>query len=226
VERPTWQARDRSHARPLFDKIVDKDGKIPSGKQVSDMQEELCVAYFNSLTSDNPPDPVSSEDEATKAGCLDDISKARANKLDKFHPMDLYIYFFFGPVSVGGCVSPYFLENAVAIQKVVKDVECTNHDDLRKRNDKETLEKMQAKKGRKLLKDTVDEMEECGPTTSFGEAYSKQLELEEVCVETERSREQRENTQYLMTMLEGLIAKSTTPQEKSEYEAELVLLMR
>jgi hypothetical protein len=140
--------------------------------------------------------------------------------------MDLYIYFFFGPASVGGCASPYFLENTVAIQKVVKDVECTNHDDLRKRNDKETLEKMQAKKGRKLLKDNVDEMEECGPTTSFGEAYSKQLELEEVCVETERSREQRENTQYLMTMLEGLIAKATTPQEKSEYEAELVLLMR
>ncbi len=85
---------------------------------------------------------------------------------------------------------------------------------------------MQAKKDRKLLKDTVDEMEECGPTTSFGEAYSMQLELEEVRVETERSREQRENTKYLMTMLEGLIAKAITPQEKSEYEAELVLLMR
>jgi hypothetical protein len=66
-------------------------------------------------------------------------------------------------------------------------------------------------------------MEECGPTTSFGEAYGKQLELEEVCVETERSRE---NTQYLITMLQGLIAKATTPHEKSEYEAEVVLLMR
>jgi hypothetical protein len=223
----------------LVDKIVDKDGKIPSDKQVSDIQEELCVAYFNSLTSDNPPDQVSSEDEVTKAERLDDTAKAHTNKLDKFHPMDLYIYFHFGPVvyyesmkrnfgpvRVGGCASPYFLESAAAIQKDVKEAEYTNRDDVRKRNDKETLEKMHVKKGKKLLKDSVDEMEECDPTTSFGETYGKQLELEEVCVETERSREQRENTQYLITMLQGLIAKATTPHEKSEYEEEVVFVMR
>jgi hypothetical protein len=50
-----------------------------------------------------------------------DVAKARANKLDKFHPMDLYIYFYYGPVSVGGCDSPYFLESAAAIQKGVKE---------------------------------------------------------------------------------------------------------
>jgi hypothetical protein len=59
---------------------------------------------------------------------------------------------------------------------------------------------MEGKKDRKLLKDWVDEMEECGPATSFGEAYRKQFELEEVRVETERSREQREDTKYLITM--------------------------
>jgi hypothetical protein len=149
----------RNDLAPLLDKIVDKDGKIPSGKQVSDIQEELRVAYFNSLTSDNPPDQVSSEDER-----LDDIAKGRANKLDKFHPMDLYIHFHFGPASMGGCASPYFLESAAAIQKAVKEAECTNREDVRKRNDKETLEKMHAKKGKKLLKDSVDEMEECGPS--------------------------------------------------------------
>ena len=134
----------------MLDKIVDKDGKIPSGKQVSDMQEELRVAYFNSITGDNPPDPVSSEDEATKNVRLDGIAKARSNRLYKFHPMELYIYFFFGPVSVGGCVSPYFLETAAAIQKVVQTAECSNREELRKRNDKELLEKTQDKKGRKL----------------------------------------------------------------------------
>ena len=103
----------RNDLAPLLDKIVDKDGKIPYGKQVSDIQEELRVAYFNSLTSDNPADQVSSEDEATKAERLDHIAKARANKLDKFHPMDLYIHFHFGPASMGGCASPYFLESAV-----------------------------------------------------------------------------------------------------------------
>jgi hypothetical protein len=127
------------------------------------------VAYFNSLTGDNPPDQVSSEDEATKAGRLDDIVKARSNKLHKFQSMDLYIYFHFGPGSVGGCTSPYFLESTAEIQRAVKGGECTNREDLRKENDKETLEKMQPKKGKKLLKDTVDEMEECCPTTSFGE---------------------------------------------------------
>jgi hypothetical protein len=140
--------------------------------------------------------------------------------------MDLYIYFYYGPASVGGCASPYFLESAAAIQQAVKEADCTNRVDLRKRNEKEQLEKMQGKKARKLLKDCVDEMEECGPTTSFGEAYGKQLELEEVRVETERSREQRENTQYLITMYQGLIAEATTPQEKSEYQAEVLLLMK
>jgi hypothetical protein len=175
----------RNDLDPLLVKIVDKDVKIPSVKQVSDIQEELRVAYFNSITSDDPTDPVSSEDEVTKAVCLTDVAQVRGNKLDKFHPMDLYIYFYFGPASVGGCVSPYFLESATEIQKAVKDAECSNRDELRKRNDKETLEKMHAKKGRKLLKDSVEEMEECGPTTSFGQAYGKQLELEEVRVETE-----------------------------------------
>ncbi len=47
---------------------------------------------------------------------------------------------------------------------------------------------------------TVDEMEECVPTSSFGEVYCKQLELDEVRVETERSRQQRENKQYLIRM--------------------------
>jgi len=216
----------RNDLAPLLDKILDKDGKIPSGKQVSDMQEELRVAYFNSMTADNPTDPVSSEDEATKTSRLEDVARARANKLDKFHPMDLYIYFYYGPASVGGCASPYFLESAAAIQKAVKAAECTNRLDLRKRNEKEQLEKMEGKKGRKFLKDCVDEMEECGPATSFGEAYGKQLELEEVRVETERSREQRENTQYLITMYQGLIAEATTPQEKSEYQAEVLLLMK
>ena len=109
----------RNELAPLRDKIVDKDCKIPSGKQVSDMQEELRVAYFNSLTGDLAPEPVSSEDEDTKAGRLEDIAKTRSNKLNKFHPMELYIYFHFGPASVGGCASPYFLESAAEIQKAV-----------------------------------------------------------------------------------------------------------
>jgi hypothetical protein len=61
----------RDELVPLLDKIVDKDGKIPPGKQVSDIQEELRETYFNFLTSDNPPEPGSSEDEDTKEGSLE-----------------------------------------------------------------------------------------------------------------------------------------------------------
>jgi hypothetical protein len=64
--------------------------------------------------------------------------------------MDLYNYFHFGPAIVGCCVSPYFLESATAIQKDVKEAECTNREDVCKRNDKETLEKMHANKGKKI----------------------------------------------------------------------------
>jgi folylpolyglutamate synthase/dihydropteroate synthase len=108
----------------------------------------------------------------------------------------------------------------------MKAGECSNREELRKRNNKELLDKAHTKKAMKLLANTVEEWEECDPTTSFGGAYNKQLELEEVRVQTERSREQRENTQHLMTMLKELIASATTPQEKSAYQAELVDLMR
>ena len=158
---------------PLLDKIWDTDGKIPTGKQVSDMRKALRVAWFNSITGDNPPEPVSSEDEVTKTECLTTV---RVKKLDKFHPMYLYLYFHFGPAAVGGCDSPYFLETTEVIQQEVDAGDCSNRDELSKRNDKELQEKVQTKKVRKLLMNTVDEMEECGPTSSF-ETCSKQLEL-------------------------------------------------
>jgi hypothetical protein len=104
--------------------------------------------------------------------------------------MELYIYFQFGPASVGGSASPCFLESAAAIQKAMKAGECSNREELRKRNNKELLDKAHTKKAMKLLANTVEEMEECDPTTSFREAYGKQLQLEE-------SREQRENTRLV-----------------------------
>jgi len=129
-------------------------------------------------------------DEATKAERLDIVATARTNQLLKFHPMELYIYFQFGPASVGGSASPCFLESAAAIQKAMKAGECSNREELRKRNNKELLDKAHTKKAMKLLANTVEEMEECDPTTSFREAYGKQLQLEE-------SREQRENTRLV-----------------------------
>jgi hypothetical protein len=102
----------------LLDKIWDKDDKIPTGKQVSDIREALRVAWFNSITGDNPPEPVSSEDEGTKT---ERLTTAHAKKIDKFHPMYLYLYFHFGSTGVGDCDSPYFPETAEAIQLVSRE---------------------------------------------------------------------------------------------------------
>ena len=77
-----------------------------------------------------------------------------------------------------------------------------------------------------MLINNINEMEDHAPTSSCGAAYEKQLELESVRVETERSREERERRRDLIQILEGLIASASTPEEKSEYKTELVCLMR
>jgi hypothetical protein len=51
----------RNHIAPCLDKVLNKDGTIPTGKQVADMQERLRVAYFDSLTGAEPLEPVSQE---------------------------------------------------------------------------------------------------------------------------------------------------------------------
>ena len=86
------------------------------------------------MTGDNAPETFSSEDEDGKTDRAETVSTSRANKFDKFHPMELYLYFHFGPASVGVCGSPYFLETAEAIQEAVKVADLVNREQLRKRN--------------------------------------------------------------------------------------------
>ena len=138
--------------------------------------------------------------------------------------MELYLYFHFGSVFVGGCDSPYFLETTAAIQEAVKVADLVNREQLCKRND-DVEQQAKGKKGKALLINNINEMEDYDPTSSFGAAYEKQVEIESVCVETELSREERERRRDLIQMLEVLIASDSTPEEKSEYKTELVCLM-
>ena len=205
----------RNHIAPLLQKIVDKDGKIPTGKQVSDIREALRTAYFESLTGDNPAEAFTSEDEGSKAERVETAANARAQKLDKFHPMDLYLYFHFGPASVGGSGSPYFLETAEAIQKAVKEAAISNRSELRKKNEEDLDQEAKTKKrkhGKPLLVNSVEEMDEitASSSSSFGAEYQKQLQLETIRVETERSRERRESLQFQIKMLEDLILHLST----------------
>ena len=228
----------RNHIAPLLQKIVDKDGKIPTGQQVSDIREALRTAYFESLTGDNPAEAFTSEDEGSKAERVETAANARAQKLDKFHPMDLYLYFHFGPASVGGSGSPYFLETAEAIQKAVKEAAISNRSELRKKNEEDLDQEAKTKKrkhGKPLLVNSVEEMDEitASSSSSFGAEYQKQLQLETIRVETERSRvetersrERRESLQYQIKMLEDLIAGAASAEDKNELTKELDTLRR
>ena len=228
----------RNHIAPLLQKIVDKDGKIPTGQQVSDIREALRTAYFESLTGDNPAEAFTSEDEGSKAERVETAANARAQKLDKFHPMDLYLYFHFGPASVGGSGSPYFLETAEAIQKAVKEAAISNRSELRKKNEEDLDQEAKTKKrkhGKPLLVNSVEEMDEitASSSSSFGAEYQKQLQLETIRVETERtrveterSRERRESLQFQIKMLEDLIAGAASAEDKNELTKELDTLRR
>ena len=228
----------RNHIAPLLQKIVDKDGKIPTGQQVSDIREALRTAYFESLTGDNPAEAFTSEDEGSKAERVETAANARAQKLDKFHPMDLYLYFHFGPASVGGSGSPYFLETAEAIQKAVKEAAISNRSELRKKNEEDLDQEAKTKKrkhGKPLLVNSVEEMDEitASSSSSFGAEYQKQLQLETIRVETERSRvetersrERRESLQFQIKMLEDVIAGAASAEDKNELTKELDTLRR
>ena len=86
------------------------------------------------------------------------------NKLEKFHPMELYLYFHFGLTSGGVCDIPYFLETDEIIQKTVKSGDVVNREQLCKRNTDELEQQVKVKKDKPLLINNVDEMEECDPT--------------------------------------------------------------
>ena len=93
-----------------------------------------------------------------------------------------------GPPLWGAATAPIFskLLQAAAIQEAVKASDLANREQLRKRNVDDLEQQAKGKKGKALLINNINEMEDCGPTSSFGAAYDKQLELESVRVDTER----------------------------------------
>ena len=94
----------RNQLTPLLDKLLNADGTIPSDKQQAEIKEGLRNLYFDSFTVTDQ-EVVSSEDEETKTEHQEAQAHAPAQKLDKFHPIDLYVYFTYGPAVLGGCDS-------------------------------------------------------------------------------------------------------------------------
>ena len=98
----------RNQLTPLLDKLLNADGTIPSGKQQAEIKEGLRKLYFDSFTATDQ-EVVSSEDEEAKTERQESQAHALAQKLDKFHPIELYVYFAYGPAVLGGCGSVYII---------------------------------------------------------------------------------------------------------------------
>ena len=89
----------RNQIAPLLDKLLNRDGMIPTDKTVPLIREELRQAYF-----------------------------------DKFHLMDLYVYFHSSKDPQRRLCHPYFLKSAEEIQKSVFKGAVSSWDQIRQRN--------------------------------------------------------------------------------------------
>ena len=96
----------RNQLLVMLDKIA-PDGQIPTGRNVHDIREELRKMYYQGPNSTDTPD---SGDEG-------DASSLRREHFDDFHPHELYVFFKYGPASVGGQGHVCFLKDAMEMQK-------------------------------------------------------------------------------------------------------------
>jgi hypothetical protein len=136
-------------ALTLVDKLLNTDGTIPSGKNLPEIKEALSKMYFDLVTGEEVQ-VISSEDEETKTDRLEKKGRVKDNKFQKFYPIELELYFKYGPAVLGGEDSAYFLKEAKDIQEAtVKKVSsrCT----LRAKNSAELHEQAADKKGKVVL---------------------------------------------------------------------------
>jgi hypothetical protein len=101
---------------PLLDKFLNTDDTIPSDKNQQEIKEALRKLYFELVTGD--VDQVfSSEDEETKTECLEIKTRVLEKRFEKFHPVELDLYFKYGTVVLGGEDNAYFLKEIKDIQE-------------------------------------------------------------------------------------------------------------
>ncbi len=182
VEKMVGYARNQ--LAPLLDKLLNTDGTIPSGKNLPEIKEALRKLYFDLVTGEEEQ-VISSEDEETKTDRLEKKARAKDNKFQKFYPIELELYFKYGPAVLGGEGSAYFLKEAKDIQEAAaKKVSsrCT----LRAKNSAELHEQAADKKGKVVLSATMQD----SPAAALGSSLTLQYE-EQLKIERERLHEER-----------------------------------
>jgi hypothetical protein len=186
----------RNQLTPLLDKLLNADGTIPSGKQQAEIKEGLRKLYFDSFTATDQ-EVVSSEDEDAKTERQEAQAHALAQKLDKFHPIELYVYFAYGPAVLGGCGSVYFLKEAKDIQASVAKKTVNSRGKLRDKNAAETDEQAASKKANVLLSATMQDSPAAALGSSFTLQYEEQLKIERERLHEERKRAETDRQRAL-----------------------------
>ena len=228
----------RNQLTPLLDKLLNADGTIPSGKQQDEIKEGLRKLYFDSFTATDQ-EVVSSEDEEAKTEREQCKADVMAEKFDKFHPIELYVYFAYGPAVLGGCASVYFLKEAKDIQVSVAKKEVCSRAKLRHKNAAETEEQAGRKKSNVVLSATMQDSPAAALGSSFTVQYEEQLKIERERLHEERKRAEtdrqraltdrerfvQEDVLHRIKLAEGLIARAKTAEKRKQYEDELEELM-
>jgi hypothetical protein len=228
----------RNQLTALLDKLLNADGTIPSGKQQAEIKEGLRKLYFDSFTATDQ-EVVSSEDEDSKTERQEAQAHALAQKLDKFHPIELYVYFAYGPAVLGGCGSVYFLKEAKDIQASVAKKTVNSRGKLRDKNAAETDEQAASKKANVVLSATMQDSPTAALGSSFTLQYEEQLKIERERLHEERKRAEtdrqraltdrerfaQEDVLHRIKLAEGLIARAKTAEKRKQYEDELEELM-
>ena len=179
----------RNQMTPLLDKLLNADGTIPSDKQQAEIKEGLRNLYFDSFTVTDQ-EVVSSEDEEVKTERQEVQAHVLAQNPDKFHPIELYVYFAYGPTVLGGCGSVYFLKDAKDIQASVVKKTVNSRGKLCEKNTVETDEQAVSKKTNVVLSSTMQD----SPAVALGSSFTLQYE-EQVKIERERLHEERKDAE-------------------------------
>ena len=177
----------RNQIAPLLDKLLNSDGTIPSGKNQQEIKEALRKLYFELVTGD--VDQVFlSEDEETRTERLEKKARALEKRFEKFHPVELDLYFKYGPAVLGGEGSAYFLKEAKDIQEAAAKKEVSSRGTLRAKNSAELHEQAADKKGQVVLSATMQDSPAAALGASFALQYEEQLKIERERLHEERKR--------------------------------------
>ena len=103
----------RNRLLPILNKILD-NGRIPTGRQVEEVVEEVRAMYFKHMKTDGGKAGSGDSGEEEEGAPL-------SAQMEDFHPHEYYILRDWGPTVIGGRGHVNFLKNAEDMQESLGD---------------------------------------------------------------------------------------------------------